>query len=98
MGDSATTSNRLRWWPAAVVGATGALALTWVWLSDGGRTGQGRVLMSIQIALFSFVLLVIWLVFFSRLSRSRRRIAAALVLAVLGLVAATTRIRGVTGD
>ena len=72
--------------------------MLWVWLSDGGRTGQDRVVMSYPVVLVTVFLLAIWLVFFSRLSRRARRLSAALVLGGLAFVALTTRVRGVTGD
>ncbi len=46
----------------------------------------------------TLLLLAIWLIFFSRLSRSRRRLAIGAVLATLALAVTTLRIRGVTGD
>ena len=54
--------------------------------------------MSYPVALVTVLLLTIWLVFFSRMSRRARRTAAALVFASLALVAVTTRVKGVTGD
>jgi outer membrane protein assembly factor BamB len=75
-----------------------AAAVGWVWLSDGGRDGQDRVLLTIPIAFATVLLLAIWLVFFSRLPWSRRRWAIGAVLAIVAITAATTRIRGVTGD
>ena len=87
----------LRWWPAAVVALAGAAALGWVWLPEG-RDGQSRVMLTFPIAFATLLLLAIWLIFFSRLSRSRRRWAVAVVLMTIAFAAATTRIRGVTGD
>jgi outer membrane protein assembly factor BamB len=92
------TVSGVRWWPAAVVAAAGAGVLAWVWLSDGGRTGQDRVVMSYPVVLVTVLLLAIWLVFFSRASRRARRLTVVCVLGALAFVAATVRIRGVTGD
>ena len=89
---------RIRWWPALLVLVAAAAAVGWVWLSDGGRDGQDRVLLTIPIAFATVLLLAIWLVFFSRLPWSRRRWAIGAVLAIVAITAATTRIRGVTGD
>jgi outer membrane protein assembly factor BamB len=87
-----------RWWPAALVALAGAVTLGWVWLSDGGRTGQDRVLLTFPIVFATLLLLAIWLVFFSRLPRRRRLLAIGAVLVTVAVAAATTRIRGVTGD
>jgi outer membrane protein assembly factor BamB len=98
MSENKSTGSRVRWWPAAVILAAGVSVLAWVWWSDGGRTGQDRVMMSYPVVLVTVLLLAIWLVFFSRVSRRARRLSAMFVLGGLALVAATTRIRGVTGD
>mgnify|MGYP003512899243 CR=1 FL=1 len=55
-------------------------------------------MMTFPIAFATLLLLAIWLIFFSRLSRRGRRVAVVAVVATIGLTAATTRIRGVTGD
>ena len=60
------------------------------------RAGSGLVI--IPIAFATVLLLAIWLVFFSRLPWGRRRWAIGAVLAIVAITAATTRIRGVTGD
>ncbi len=89
---------RIRWWPALLVLVAAAAAVGWVWLSDGGRDGQDRVMLTIPIAFATVLLLAIWLVFFSRLPWSRRRWAIGAAVAIVAITAATTRIRGVTGD
>ena len=76
----------------------GAAAVGWVWLSDGGRDGQDRVLLTVPIVFTTLLLLAIWLVFLSRLPWSRRRWAIGAAVALIAMTAATTRIRGVTGD
>ena len=55
-------------------------------------------MMTFPIAFATLLLLAVWLIFFSRLSRRGRRVAVVAVVATIGLTAATTRIRGVTGD
>ncbi len=92
-----TPARGIRWWPAALVALASAVALGWVWLPDG-RDGQGRVMLTFPIAFATLLLLAIWLVFFSRLPRRRRLWAVAAVLMTIAAAAATTRIRGVTGD
>ena len=75
-----------------------AAAVGWVWLVDDGRDGQDRVMLTIPIALGTVLLLAIWLVFLSRMPWSRRRWAIGAAVAVIAMTAATTRVRGVTGD
>ena len=89
---------RIRWWPAFLVVMAAAAAVGWVWLLDDSRDGQDRVMLTISIALGTVLLLAIWLVFLSRLPWSRRRWAIGAAVAVIAMTAATTRIRGVTGD
>ena len=55
-------------------------------------------MLTISIALGTVLLLAIWLVFLSRMPWSRRRWAIGAAVAVIAVTAATTRIRGVTGD
>ena len=43
-----TPTNRIRWWPAAIVAVAGASALGWVWLV-GDREGQDRVMLTFPI-------------------------------------------------
>ncbi len=92
-----THARGIRWWPAALVAVASAVALGWVWLPDG-RDGQGRVMLTFPIAFATLLLLAIWLVFFSRLPRRRRLWAVGAVVMTIAAAAATTRIRGVTGD
>ncbi len=86
----------IRWWPAALIAVACVCALGWVWLPD--RDGQERVMMTFPIVFATLLLLAVWLMFFSRLSRRGRRFALVTVVAIIGVIAATTRIRGVTGD
>jgi outer membrane protein assembly factor BamB len=87
----------VRWWPAAVIALAGVCALGWVWLPEDADR-QSRVMSTFPIAFATLLLLAIWLIFFSRLSWSRRGWAALFVVVAVAATAATTRIRGVTGD
>jgi outer membrane protein assembly factor BamB len=87
----------LRWWPAAAVALASASALAWVWLTEG-RDGQDRVVRTFPIVFATLLLLAIWLIFFSRLSRSGRRRTIGAVLVVLAVAVTSLRIKGVTGD
>ncbi len=97
MSDNSRKVAGIRWWPAAVIALAGACALGWVWLPEGADR-QSRVMSTFPIAFAMLLLLAIWLAFFSRLPRSRRLWAIGAVLVTIAATAATTRIRGVTGD
>ena len=97
MSDNSRKIAGIRWWPVAVIALAGACALGWVWLPEGADR-QSRVLSTFPIAFATLLLLGIWLIFFSRLSRSRRRWAALVVVVTVAAAAASLRIRGVTGE
>ena len=97
MSDNIRKAAGVRWWPAAVVALAGGAALAWVWLPDG-RDRQERVMLTFPIALAMVLLLAIWLAFLSRLPRSRRLWMIGALVVAIAATAATTRIRGVTGD
>jgi outer membrane protein assembly factor BamB len=89
--------NRPRLWPAVLIGAALAGWLAYTWLSPDTmrqhrtmRTGAGVVLAGI--------LLLSWLVFFSRLRWKHRLACFGGVLVLVGAAASLVRIRGVSGD
>jgi outer membrane protein assembly factor BamB len=98
MRDDADAGTRTRWWPAIVTVAAGIAGFVWVWTSDGDRTGQERVYLSMAIVLGVLILLGLWLTLFSALRRRTRVRALVIILAVFALAAGTVRVRGVTGD
>ena len=76
-------SNPTRWWPAVVVIAGFALALAVIW-STGENNQQYRVLRTLAAISISSLLLVAWVLFFSRLAkRTRLLIFGGLVGAAL---------------
>lgn len=89
---------KTRWWPAIVTLIAGAAGFVWVWTSDGDRTGQERVYLSMAVVLGVLILLGLWLTLFSALPRRTRVRALVIILAVFALAAGTVRVRGVTGD
>ncbi len=87
----------IRWWPAAVVLALGLAVQLWLRLA-GGRSGQEKFMLGALAGVVTLLLLVLWLLFLSRL-RWRVRLLAFGGLVVLGaLLAASLEIRGVSGD
>jgi outer membrane protein assembly factor BamB len=89
---------KTRWWPAIVTLIAGIAGFVWVWTSDGDRTGQERVYLSMAVVLGVLILLGLWLTLFSALPRRTRVRALVIILAVFALAAGTVRVRGVTGD
>jgi outer membrane protein assembly factor BamB len=87
-----------RWWPAVAVVAAAASGIAAVWLSGGERTTQERLFLTVPIVLAGTILLAVWLLFFSRLSRGARLRVVVAALALLALAAGTLRVGGVTGD
>ncbi len=86
-----------RLWPAYLILLLGGSWLTRLWLVDG-VIRQQRILGTIATGLLVLAALLLWLAFFSRLPRRARLAGAGAVLAVLALLPALFRIRGVTGD
>jgi len=78
-----------------LLAAAGAL----VWVSQGyGRQRQDRVMATAQIAAVTFVLLLIWCIFLSRIRRKIRLSVLGSVVGLMLLGAGLFRIHGVTGD
>ena len=88
----------IRWRPAAVIGLIAAAAIAWSWLAGGERTRQERIFLIVPVAMAALLLLAGWFAFYSNVRRSTRVRTGALLLVLAGLAAATTRVRGVTGD
>ena len=89
--------KRARWWPLAVILCLCALALFIIWTRDVPARAD-RVMHTVPALAVTALALIIWLLFFSRLTRLVRRASFALVAAVsLGCVG-LLRIGGVSGD
>lgn len=87
----------MRWWPAAGILLLALGVVVWVrGFEDTDQ--QRRNLQTLLVAIVAGLLLFVWCVGFSRLSRRIR--GAVVLILVVGLVAGglTLRIRGVTGD
>jgi outer membrane protein assembly factor BamB len=89
--------NRPRLWPAYLIGAALAAWIAFTWLSPDVmrqyrtmRTGAGLIL--------SVLLLLVWLLFFSRLRWKHRLLGFAGAFVVLAGAGSLVRIRGVSGD
>src|SRR5262245_48359478 len=89
--------DRPRLWPAAVITALLAASLAWPWIASEVM-GQQRTLRTGAGLGTAGILLLLWLVFLSRLSRRLRLAGLAAVLLLVGSAATLVRIRGVSGD
>lgn len=87
---------KIRWWPAVVLVALALVTLLWIQL--GESSGQEKTMSSIALLLLVVVLLLGWVLLFSRLPWRRRALVTAVVVGLAGILAATLEIRGVTGN
>jgi outer membrane protein assembly factor BamB len=87
----------IRWWPAVVILALAATAVSYVRLA-GERSHQEQNIQTLLIGVAAGVLLLGWALLFSRLGWKVRLLVLAAVVAGGGLAAALFEIRGVTGD
>lgn len=94
---SSLPSPKPRWWPALVLVSLAALALVLTWLGEADDN-QTRVLRTVAVLLLASLLLLLWLLFFSRLPRHLRTRLFAGLLAVGLLGGLLFEVRGVSGD
>ncbi|MHB1306363.1 MAG: PQQ-binding-like beta-propeller repeat protein [Limisphaerales bacterium] len=94
---SSPASRSIRWWPAVLITVV-AIAVVLVLRANDQVPFQRRNLQSLGVAAGTFGLLFLWWITVSR-ARWRLRLGVAFaVLGLIGLAAATFRIRGVSGD
>jgi outer membrane protein assembly factor BamB len=89
--------NRPRLWPAWLILGFLTALLARIWLA-GNRIRQDRVMSTIAACALGAVLLLVWLAFFSRLSRRVRFGGVAAALLAVAAAGSLLKIRGVTGD
>lgn len=87
----------IRWWPAVAILALMLGLLAYFWLGDAA-SAQHRVIPTFPILFFGVLLLVLWLVLFSRLPASirKRTFFGFVTLVALGFL--LLEIKGVDGD
>lgn len=96
--DSPSAGRGVRWWPAAAILLLAAGAWVWIWWIQEAPARQQRVMQTMLLVPATFVLLVLWLLLFSRL-RWRLRLGVFAVVAVLVAAAAfTLELRSFSGD
>jgi outer membrane protein assembly factor BamB len=89
--------SRPRLWPAALISALLAAWLAWSWLAPE-MMRQHRTIRTGAGLFVAGILLLLWLVFFSRLAWRLRLAGLAAVLLLVGGAVSLVRIRGVSGD
>ena len=91
------SNRRLRWWPAAIIVAltVGVVVLIWVL---GAPHRQSRVFLTLIVLTISFLLMLLWLLLFSRLRWKVRLLAISTIVLILLLSVVLLRVRGFSGD
>lgn len=100
MQDTNGSSNwrsTLRWWPAAAIGGLSAVAFTVIRMREGS-TFQEKNMQSIALLGGTFILLLLWWCFFSRIPWRQRIRGIALVGMIVTATLLVVRIEGVSGD
>ena len=92
-----SSDNRIRWWPAAIIDALAILALVFIWTRDA-PSRQYLVLLTTIILIIYAALMLIWLLFFSRLRWRTRLVAFAVIVLMFASSATLFRLRGFDGD
>src|ERR1051326_4657343 len=92
-----TKRRPVRWWPAGLLVVVAGLTIVYFRVIREDSQ-QWRNLYSIETGIVATFLLLLWVLFGSRLRWKVRGLAAGSVLGLIGLVAALFRIHGVTGD
>ena len=96
-GSQRESGKHVRWWLLAVIAAITALVIVFIWVSEASHR-QERVMQTALALFVSFLLTLIWLLFFSRLQWEIRLISfAAIVLMLLGF-SRLFHFRGFNGD
>lgn len=86
----------IRWWPAILIVLAATVRI--VWFRSKNIPFQAKNLQTLGTVLVAFALLFLWWLTFSRTRWRLRLGVAGIALTLLGLTAATFRIRGVSGD
>jgi outer membrane protein assembly factor BamB len=94
---SAPSRRPVRWWPAGLILVLAGLAIVYVrFVKEGSH--QERNLRTMFIGVVTVALLLLWIVFLSRLRWKLRLLVFGGIIACFGLIAAMFEIHGVTGD
>ena len=91
------SKSRIRWLPAAIIIALTILAIILLWSVDAPQR-QWRVLQTVLVLMLSFLLILLWLLFFSRLRWKVRLIAFGAIVLIIFLSTTLFRVKGFSGD
>jgi len=91
------TERRVRWWPAVAIGALTLVAVIYIWTADFSSR-QMQIQWTGQIVILAVLLLLVWLLFLSRLRWKVRLISLGATILMLGTIPALFRMRGISGD
>jgi len=97
VNSSTKPDQRPRWWPALAIAVLTIVAVIYIWTADFSSR-QMQVQWTLQSLILAVLLLLVWLLFFSRLRWKVRLISTGAVILMLGLIPALFRMRGVSGD
>lgn len=89
--------SRLRWLPAVIIVALTILAIILLWAVDAPHR-QSRVLQTVLVLMLSFLLMLLWLLFFSRLRWKVRLLAFGTIVLIILLSTTLFRVKGFSGD
>jgi outer membrane protein assembly factor BamB len=94
---AAVPPKKIRWWPALIILLAAAGAVIWIWLNYG-RQRQDKNVAIIMVGFFTFVLLLLWAIFLSRMRWKFRLTVLGTLVGLMLLAKMVFRVHGVTGD
>ena len=89
--------SRIRWLPAAIIFTLTILAIILLWSVDAPHR-QWRVFHTLLVSMLSFLLMLLWLLLFSRLRWKVRLLAFGTIVLILLFSTALLRVKGFSGD
>lgn len=93
----ASNPKGIRWWPAILILLASAGLLLKMWIGETANA-QDRAMNSLGVVILTGLLLVLWMLFGSRLPWKRRFAILGVLVVSGGLFAALFKIEGVTGN
>ena len=89
--------SRIRWLPAVIILGLTILAIILLWSVDAAHR-QSQVFYTVLVLMLSFLLMLLWLLFFSRLRWKVRLLAFGAVVLTILLSTTLFRVKGFSGD
>ena len=89
--------RRLRWWPAALIGITGLVTLTWIWSTEVNHEAI-RTIRTALVVIVSLLLLALWWLVASGLSWKAKLLGLAAVVLTGFLLRSLMTYEGVDGN